>query len=103
MLPLVETKGTAVMNIPAPNCYIGALAADEQAARQACVEEFHAAPDALTLVHVAFNEGEEAEEFPGWATFIFSFYADSSEQEEGDWLHDLYELPNLKNMPCEII
>ncbi len=92
------------MTRPTPNCYVGALAADEIAARQACVEEFHAASaDELTLVHVEFNEGEEAEEFPGWATFIFSFYADSSEQEEGDWLHDLYELPHLKNMPCEII
>jgi hypothetical protein len=91
------------MTRPTPNCYVGALAADEQAARQACVEEFYVHPDSLTLVHIAQNEGEEAEEFPGWATYIFSTHADSSEQEEGDWLHDLYDLPALPNMPCEII
>ena len=85
--------------IPTPNCYVGCAARDENTARLVCIEEFFAASgDELVLVHVA--QAEDAEECP---TFIFSFHADSSEQEEGDWLHDLYDLPNLPNMPCEIV
>ena len=85
--------------IPTPNCYVGTAATSEQEARDFCAAEFHAASgDELVLVHVA--DAEDAEEC---STYIFSFHADSSEQEEGDWLHDLYDLPQLANMPCEII
>jgi hypothetical protein len=82
-----------------PNCYVGTAAFSEQEAREICADAFHAASaDELVLVHV--EQAEDAEEC---ATFIFSFHADSSEQEEGEWLHDLYELAHLPNMPCEII
>lgn len=82
------------------NCYVGAVAKTAEEARQIVIDKFHGLddnPSIDSLVHT--EQAEDPEEQP---TFIFRFWADSSEQEEGDWLHDLYDLPELKNAPCEI-
>lgn len=77
------------------NCYVGAVAVSEDEARTIVQEKFF--EPAQKLVHM--EPPTDPEELPTW---IFEFWADSSEQEEGDYLHDLYTLPQLENMPCEI-
>jgi hypothetical protein len=86
------------------NSYVGTVAMTETEAREICAQEFHLAgsgPGDLQLVHQEPPEDPD-EEQPTW---IFGIWADSSEQAEGDgdWLHDLYTLPNLPNLPIEIV
>ena len=76
------------------NCYVAAVAHNEDVARDVCRDVFFDNP--RELVHVEPGQDDEA------ATYVFTFWADSFADEESmDRLHDHSDLPALPNLPYE--
>ena len=99
-LELKPTRTRNHTNDPDPELLRWYTTLSENEARATCAETFHVDAAALTLAHAEPAGDEEESQL---CIFIFAMHADSSEQKDGDWLHDLFILPHLKNMPCEII
>jgi hypothetical protein len=76
------------------NCYVSAVAQNEDVARDVCRDVFFENP--LDLVHT--EPGQDGE----GATYVFKFWAESFADEESmDRLHDMFDLPALPNFPYE--
>lgn len=81
------------------NCYVAAVAPNEDVARDVCRDVFFDNP--LELVHVEPGETTEPGQPDSESTYVFKFWAESFADEESmDRLHDHFELP-YPNLPFE--